>query len=148
MSRPDTKTNNKKIYIITTCWPTKKCNLLGHLNSNDLELSTCKNSRYNDYSNSRNTPRLNCQIERFLPLLKRLWITNFLIELIVKYTIKNVIFFFYQIIVFFYIYTFKLDEMNRFRVYESQNEIFTISKTKVKEIIQQLVSITMTHINF
>ena len=38
--------------------------------------------------------------------------------------------------------------MNRFRVYESQNEIFTISKTKVKEIIQQLVSITMTHINF
>lgn len=65
-----------------------------------------------------------------------------------KYTIKNVIFFFYQIIVFFYIYTFKLDEMNRFRVYESQNEIFTISKTKVKEIIQHLVSITMTHINF
>lgn len=66
-----------------------------------------------------------------------------------KYTIKNVIFFFYQIIVFFfYIYTFKLDEMNRFRVYENQNEIFTISKTKVKEIIQQLVSLTMTHINF
>ena len=66
-----------------------------------------------------------------------------------KYTIKNVIFFFDQIIVFFlYIYTFKLDEMNRFRIYESQNEIFTLSKTKVKEIIEKLVSITMTHINF